>query len=80
MIENNSDKIKCKMIAANCNTVLNAADFDNKWQTLAYASSNLIHIYDTIKAKTYLTLKGHSQRVNVVRWINSHKSQVFINH
>lgn len=79
----NNDNIEIKtnheieniMIASNCNTLLNACDYSDEWQCLAFASSNLIHIYDTHKIKSYLTLKSHSQRVNSVRWLNNNFNQ-----
>jgi hypothetical protein len=87
MIQSNNpidtdNEIKCKMISANCNTLLNGADYSNTYSCLAYVSSNLIHIYDTKSVKTYLTLKGHNERANVVRWIDSRKIRVnnFIKH
>jgi len=73
-LENKPD-IESVMISSNCNTVLNACDYINDWHCLAFVSANLIHIYDTKKVKTYLTLRGHSQRANSVRWIN--KAKVF---
>lgn len=73
MSSNNSQspEIKNKMITSNCNAILNACDYSNDFNCLAFISANLIHIYDTKTIKTYLTLKGHSQRANSVRWINS---------
>jgi hypothetical protein len=73
------NELKCKMIAANCNTLLNGADYSNTYNCLAYASSNLIHIYDIKSVKTHLTLKGHTERTNVVRWMDSHKKRVKLN-
>jgi len=67
----NQKGINNVMIASNCNTVLNACDYNNYWKSLAFVSANLIHIYDSIKIKTYLTLKGHTQRANSVKWINN---------
>jgi hypothetical protein len=71
-----NDALKCKMITANCNTLLNGADYSNTYSCLAYVSSNLIHIYDTKSMKTYLTLKGHNERANNVRWMDSTKTRV----
>jgi hypothetical protein len=71
MSSENNKGIHNVMIASNCNTVLNACDYNNQLKCLAFVSANLIHIYDTIKVKTYLTLKGHSQRANSVKWINN---------
>lgn len=71
-------ELKCKMIAANCNTLLNGADYSNTYNCLAYVSSNLIHIYDTKSVKTHLTLKAHKERANVVRWMDSHKNRVIM--
>ena len=75
MIEDvdNNQAIQCKMISANCNTLLNAADYSETHRCLAFSSSNLIHIYDPFNYKTHLTLRGHKQRVNVVRWVDSSK-------
>ena len=72
------NELKSKMISANCNTLLNGADYSNTYSCLAYVSSNLIHIYDTKSVKTHLTLKGHQERANVVRWMDSHKNRVNI--
>jgi len=69
----NQKEIESIMIASNCNTVLNACEYSNYWKCLAFVSANIIHIYDTVKVKTYLTLKGHGQRANSVRWINNTK-------
>ncbi len=69
-------EIKCKMISANCNTLLNGADYSNTHACLAYTSSNLIHVYDPSGVKTHFTLKSSSDRVNVVRWIDSTKNRV----
>jgi hypothetical protein len=71
-----NDDIKCSMITANSNTLLNGADYNMSYNVLAYASSNLIHINDIKSVKTFLTLKSHSQRVNSVKWVNSHKYKV----
>jgi hypothetical protein len=65
--------VKMKMIATNCNTLLRGADYSDDYSCLAYASDNLIHIYDPKKMKTYLTLKKHKQRVNGVKWLQSKK-------
>jgi hypothetical protein len=70
------NEINCKMISANCNTLLNGADYSNKYNCLAFVSSNLVHIYDPKSVKTYLTLRGHKGRANVVRWMESHKNKV----
>jgi WD40 repeat protein len=59
------------MISSNCNALLNACDYSDEFKCLAFVSSNLIHIYDTNKVKTFLTLKEHNQRANSVRWIKS---------
>lgn len=71
----NKVEIKCKMIAANSNTMLNSADYSDAKDALAYASANLIHIYSPKKVKTFLTLKGHKDRVNGVKWIDSYKNK-----
>jgi hypothetical protein len=75
---NVEENIKCSMIAANCNTLLSGADYNMNYEVLAYASANLIHIYDIKTVKTHLTLKGHSDRVNSVKWMNSNKNRVMI--
>jgi hypothetical protein len=78
-LSKNSDEIiKCKMITANCNTLLNGVEYSQTYSCLAYTSSNLIHIYDPVSCKTFATLRGHKQRVNVVRWIDSNKNKVNI--
>ena len=66
-----SSLIKTKCICANVNTCLKCADYSKKYKCLIYGSSNLIHVYDPYKCKTYLTLKGHNDRVNSVKWINN---------
>lgn len=65
------NEINNVMIASNCNTVLNACDYSNYWKCLSFVSANLVHIYDTVKVKTFLTLKGHGQRANSVKWIDN---------
>jgi hypothetical protein len=77
-VKYNPEGINLKMIAANCNTLLNGCAYNNTFNVLAYASSNLIYIYDTISVKSYLNLSGHKDRVNVVRWIDSSKNKVLI--
>jgi len=74
-VHSSQEVIECKMIAANCNTILNGADYSSTFSCLAYASSNLIHIYDPFNYKTHLTLRGHKERVNVVRWVDSQGKQ-----
>jgi hypothetical protein len=66
------------MIAANCNTLLNGADFNMNYGILAYAAANMVHIYDVKSVRTQLTLKGHTDRVNSVKWMNSHKCKVLL--
>lgn len=66
---------KNRMISANCNTLLNGADYSDSYRCLAYTSSSLVHIYDPFGYKTNLTLKGHKQRVNGVKFIDSHKNK-----
>jgi WD40 repeat protein len=68
--------IKCSMIAANCNSLLNGADYNMNYGVLAYTAANSIHIYDIKSVRTYLTLNGHSDRVNSVKWMNSNKYNV----
>ena len=69
-----SSLIKTKLICANVNTCLKCADYSKQYKCLIYGSSNLIHIYDPEKCKTYLTLKGHTDRVNSVKWINNNNN------
>jgi WD40 repeat protein len=73
---NVDENIKCAMIASNCNTLLNGADYNMSYGVFAYAAANLVHIYDIKSVKTWLTLKGHTDRVNSVKWMNSHKLKV----
>lgn len=63
-------ELQVEMIAANCNSTLNAISYNKKWNSIAFASANLVHIYDCAQRKTVLTLKGHSSRVNSTKWIN----------
>ncbi len=70
--------IKCKMISANCNTLLNGTSYSETYSCLAYVSSNLIHIYSPSEIKTQFSLKGHKQRVNSVKWIDNQKYKVKI--
>jgi len=74
MSTNNKEDINSIMISSNCNAVLNSSDYSDQYNCLAFTSANLIHIYDTNKVKTFLTLKGHAQRANSVRWIKSANS------
>jgi WD40 repeat protein len=69
----------CSMVSANCNTLLNGVDYSSSKNVLAYTSSNLIHIYNIEKVRTYLTLRGHTQRVNSVKFMDSHKIKVITN-
>lgn len=62
--------LQIEMISANCNSTLNAINYSKSWNVIAFASANLIHIYDCVLRKTVLTLKGHTARVNSVKWIN----------
>ena len=74
MVERNSNEdINSIMIASNCNAISNACDYSDQFKCLAFISANLIHIYDTQKIKTFLTLKGHTQRANSVSWIKNVK-------
>jgi hypothetical protein len=75
-----SEQNICSMIAANCNTLLNGADYSFAFNVFAYASSNQIHIYNIQKIKTYLTLRGHTKRVNSVKFMDSNKAKVIVKH
>jgi len=70
----NKEDLNSIMISTNCNALLNACDYSDEYKCLAFVSSNLIHIYDTNRVKTFLTLKEHTQRANSVRWIKSKNS------
>lgn len=74
------DNLNNVMISSNCNTVLNACDYSNYWKCLAFVSANLINIYDTLRVKSFLTLKGHNQRANSVRWLNNHSEHESVFH
>ena len=69
-----SSLIKTKLICANVNTCLKCADYSKKYKCLIYGSSNLIHIHDPEKCKTYLTLNAHTDRVNSLKWINNNNN------
>jgi len=68
--------ISNKMIAANANTTFNCVAYSNHFNFLAYASANLIHVYDIKSKKTYLTLKGHKSRVNSINIIENSYTKV----
>ena len=63
------------MICANTNTTLHCLDYNQHYNILAYGSHNLIHINNPSEVKTYLTLKGHTKRVNVIKFIDNHKKE-----
>ena len=65
--------INCELICANANTTLHCLDYNIHYNCLAYGSHNLIHINNPSEVKTYLTLKGHSKRVNVIKFIDNQK-------
>jgi WD40 repeat protein len=72
----NTLKVENLTIATNLNTVFNAFDFNKENGLIAYVSSNLVCIlqqdfYFKKYPKVLLTLKGHKERVNAVRWLNS---------
>ena len=67
--------IKSELICANTNTVLHCLDYNRHYNILAYGSHNLIHLNNTKEIKTYLTLKGHSKRVNVIKFIDNNKKE-----
>ena len=69
----NQSLINCEFICANTNTTLHCLDYNKHYNCLAYGSHNLIHIYNPSEVKTYLTLKGHSKRVNVIKFIDNQK-------
>ena len=76
MVDCSNKDINSVMISSNCNAILNACEYSDEWKCLAFVSANLIHIYDTEKVKTFLTLKSHTQRANSVRWIKNSDSKV----
>ena len=51
----NLPEFKLKSISSNTNTVLNAIDYKKDSDILAFAASNIIHIYSISKVKTFLT-------------------------
>ena len=67
----NESLINCELICANTNTTLHCLDYNKHYNCLAYGSHNLIHINNPSEIKTYLTLKGHSKRVNVIKFIDN---------
>ena len=69
----NESLINCELICANTNTTLHCLDYNKHYNCLAYGSHNLIHINNPSEIKTYLTLKGHSKRVNVIKFIDNQK-------
>ena len=69
----NQPLINCEFIGANTNTTLHCLDYNQHYNILAYGSHNLIHINNPSEVKTYFTLKGHSKRVNVIKFIDNHK-------
>ena len=69
----NQSLINCELICANVNTTLHCLDYNKHYNCLAYGSNNLIHINNPSEIKTYLTLKGHSKRVNVLKFIDNKK-------
>ena len=75
MSNQNQPLINCEFICANTNTVLHCLDYNQHYNILAYGSHNLIHINNPSEVKTYLTLKGHSNRVNVIKFIDNHKRE-----
>jgi len=63
------------MIAANCNTVVNALDFNPKTKLIAYAAANSILILDPYHVngnvpKVLFSLRGHTERINGLQWLN----------
>ena len=67
----NLPEFKLKSISSNTNTVLNAIDYKKDSDILAFAASNIIHIYSISKVKTFLTLQGHKERVNSVKFLDN---------
>jgi WD40 repeat protein len=65
------------MIAANCNTVINGVAFNKTFRLAAYAAANSILILDPYHVngsipKVLFSLRGHSDRVNGLQWLNDH--------
>lgn len=63
------------MIAANCNTVVNAISYNKLNKLVAYAAANSVLILDPYHIngcvpKVIVSLRGHTDRVNAVQWIN----------
>ena len=71
----NDPLINCEFICANTNTVSHCLDYNHHYNILAYGSHNLIHINNPSEVKTYLTLKGHTKRVNFIKFIDNHKKE-----
>ena len=71
----NEPLINCEFICANPNTVSHCLDYNHHYNILAYGSHNLIHINNPSEVKTYLTLKGHTKRVNIIKFIDNHKKE-----
>ena len=67
--------INSDFICANTNTTLHCLDYNKHYNCLAYGSHNLIHINNPSEVRTYLTLKGHSKRVNVIKFIDNQKAR-----
>lgn len=55
-------------ISIGCNRIAGCSQW-GKNNIFAYAAQKFVALYDPIKNKVIATLKGHSERVNGVRWI-----------
>jgi hypothetical protein len=72
-MDNTPCSVKLDSLAYNYNTVFKAFDFNPENGLVACAVANLIGIQDYTKdeknPQALFTLKGHTGRVNAVRWL-----------
>lgn len=74
-MEASSGTITNLMIAANCNTVINALEYNKDIKLIAYAAANSVlildpyHINNSIP-KVIFSLRGHKDRINAVQWLD----------
>lgn len=72
------DIFKVESILTNTNVTHNSISFSKKNNSLALASSNIIHIYSLQDNTIHLGLKHHKRRVNEVKWVDSENSSQIV--
>jgi len=65
-------KVKLRYVSVGCNKLANCASWGSNG-LLAYGASRFVALYSAEQYQVIATLRGHKDRVNVVKWLNENE-------